>query len=60
MVTETTAMAPEEFKERVADVHRGYEDLRNEIGKVIIGQEEVVNLMIISMFMSIFMVQKKT
>ncbi len=49
MVMDAT-MAPEEFKEKVIDVHKGYQDLKDEIGKVIIGQYEVVNLMIISMF----------
>lgn len=39
-----------ELQDRVKDVHRGYEDLKNEVAKVIIGQEEVVELMIISMF----------
>ncbi|CAM2066312.1 MoxR family ATPase [Sulfidibacter corallicola] len=40
------------FREKVADVHKGYEDLKTEIGKVVIGQQAVVDLMIISMFTS--------
>ncbi len=49
-VAEQTMVDSHEFKEQVKDVHAGYEQLKREIGKVIIGQEKVVDLMIISMF----------
>lgn len=39
-----------DFTEQVADVHRGVEELKREIAKVIIGQEQVIDLMVISMF----------
>lgn len=40
----------DEFKEQVKDVHQGYQELKQEIGKVIIGQQQVIDLMLISMF----------
>ena len=49
---EATMTDAQEFKEKVADVHRGYEELKHEIAKVVIGQEKVIDLMIISMFTS--------
>ena len=47
---ENSGIDSQAFREEVADVHRGYEQLKQEIGKVVIGQEQVVDLMIISMF----------
>lgn len=49
-VAQMDSIDKEAFREKVADVHKGYEELRREIAKVVIGQEEVVDLMIISMF----------
>ncbi|MCB9399490.1 MAG: MoxR family ATPase [Acidobacteria bacterium] len=40
---------PSALKEQIQDVHEGYRQLREEIAKVVIGQNEVVDLMIISM-----------
>jgi len=50
VVAEQTPVASEAFKEQVKDVHQGYEQLKQEVGKVIIGQHKVVDLMIVSMF----------
>ncbi len=52
MVLDSTVIDSQEFKEKVDDVHRGYEELKREVGKVVIGQERVIDLMIISMFTS--------
>jgi len=49
--TETT-VTDADFRDRVSDVHRGYEELKREVAKVIIGQESVVELMLISVFTS--------
>ncbi len=53
-MTSATSHAADQdvFREKVKDVHSGYEDLKREIGKVVIGQEQVIDLMIISMFTS--------
>lgn len=51
-MTVSTPLDSHEFREKVKDVHDGYEDLKLEIGKTIIGQAEVVELMLISMFTS--------
>ncbi len=39
-----------EFREKLKDVHYGYQDLKREVGKAIIGQADVIELMIVSMF----------
>ncbi len=39
-----------EFREKIKDVHYGYQDLKREVGKAIIGQADVIELMIVSMF----------
>ena len=49
-MTVETPVAESVDREKVADVHRGYEELKKEIAKVVIGQEKVIDLMIISMF----------
>jgi len=51
-VSEMPTTTDADFRDRVQDVHRGYEELRREVAKVIIGQESVVELMLISMFTS--------
>ncbi|MDJ0841395.1 MAG: MoxR family ATPase [Acidobacteriota bacterium] len=51
-VSDLTVTDAREFQEKVKDVHRGYEELKTEVAKVIIGQEEVIELMLISMFTS--------
>jgi len=43
-------MDKDEFMEIVKDVQKGHEALKHEIAKVVIGQEKVIDLMIISMF----------
>ena len=50
MELETNTIDPQELKEQVADVHDGYRTLKQEIAKVVVGQEKVIDLMIISMF----------
>lgn len=52
MVLDSTVIDSQEFKDKVDDVHQGYEELKREVGKVVIGQERVIDLMIISMFTS--------
>lgn len=39
----------EVLKDQIEDVHQGYRDLKREIAKVVIGQEAVVDLMILSL-----------
>jgi len=51
-MTVSANMDSYEFREKVKDVHLGYKDLKREIAKTIIGQNEVVELMLISMFTS--------
>ncbi|MCB1045195.1 MAG: MoxR family ATPase [Acidobacteria bacterium] len=50
MTVETAA--PQELREHVDDVHNAYSDLKREIAKAVVGQEEVVNLMILSLMTS--------
>jgi len=49
-VSEITVTDTQDFQDRVKDVHRGYEELKQEVGKIIIGQDKVIELMLISMF----------
>jgi len=49
-VATTESQNQADFTEKIAEVHRGAQDLKKEISKVIIGQETVVDLMITSMF----------
>ncbi|PIE89031.1 MAG: AAA family ATPase [Acidobacteria bacterium] len=46
----TETLDRDAFMEQVKDVHKGYVALKNEIHKVVIGQEDVIELMILSMF----------
>jgi len=39
-----------ELMDQVKEVHQGYQNLKEEIGKVVLGQKEVIDLMILSMF----------
>ena len=39
----------EAFRNKVTDVHQGYDALKREIAKVVIGQEKVIELMILSL-----------
>ena len=43
-------MEKDELIERIGEVHAGYKALKREIAKVVMGQEKVIDLMIISMF----------
>lgn len=49
MSTITENLDSSAFRERVKDVHSGYDALRQEIAKVVIGQEQVIELMILSL-----------
>lgn len=49
-MTETENTETGDFNEQVKDVHEGYQTLKKEIAKSIIGQEKVIELMLISMF----------
>jgi len=51
-VSDMTVMDTQEFQEKVRDVYHGHQQLKKEIAKVIIGQEQVVDLMLISVFTS--------
>ncbi len=51
-MSDMTVMDSQDFQEKVRDVYQGHEQLKKEIGKVIIGQEEVIDLMLISVFTS--------
>ncbi|RMD66432.1 MAG: AAA family ATPase, partial [Planctomycetota bacterium] len=47
---QTSAISPEEAEQAVAQVQRAYEQLRQEIAKVIVGQDEVVEQVLVTLF----------